>query len=100
MRPVANDWKQVADLLERLAVLVEQQPSEDDPLLDLAYVPRSALGMQHRWEANLNLGPEAEMGYWTAPTPQEALRAALVDLMEYLKDPPAFLRAAAEQVKE
>jgi hypothetical protein len=96
---VANDWAQTADLLERLAALVEQQPNGDDPLLDLTYVPRSALGSEHRWEVNLNLGPEADVGYWTGPTPQEALRAALEELTEYLGDPAAFMRAAAKQVE-
>lgn len=91
------DWVQTADLLERLAALVERQPSEDDPLLDLAYVPRSPLGPEHRWEVNLNLGPEAETGYWLGPTPQEALQAALDDLRKYLQDPAAFLRTAAGQ---
>ncbi len=94
---VSIDWVQTADLLERLAALVERQPNEDDPLLDLAYVPRSALGPEHRWEVNLNLGAEAETGYWLGSTPQDALRAALDDLTAYLQDPAAFLRAAAEQ---
>jgi hypothetical protein len=77
---VANDWAQTAELLERLAALVEQQPNDDDPLLDLAYVPRSPLGSEHRWEVNLALGPDADVGYWTGPTPQAALSAALEEL--------------------
>lgn len=97
---MGNDWVDAAALLERLAALVEQQPDEDDPLLHLAYVPRSALGHMHRWEVDLNLGPEPVTGYWLGATPQEALRAALEDLTQYLADPAAFLSAAAERDQE
>lgn len=95
--PVSDGWAETADLLKQLAALVERQPSDDDPLLDLAYVPRSALGPEHRWEVNVNLGPEAETGYWLGATPQDALRVALDDLTEYVQDPESFLKRAVSE---
>lgn len=95
-----DDWTETARLLSELAMRTEQQPQDDDPLLDLAYVPRSPLGAEHRWEVNLNLGPEAETCYWTGPTPQEVLRTALEDLTEYLAAPSAFLASLSARRAE
>lgn len=84
-------------LLAELARLAERQPQDDEPVLTLSYVARSDLGADHRWEVNLNIGPNLQPAYWTGPLPQTVLREAIRDMTEYLADVPGFLRRLNEQ---